>query len=153
MDDLDYHHLMAPLTRYEGFKLRHYQDAGGNLTVSRRARHPQRRAIPAQDATTALEGDLRRMAAQLERQLPAFGMLDSVRQRVLLHIAFNVGVRQLSKMRRFISAVALRHWSIAAEEMLLSNWSAEDKARARLLADMMRTGRDDAVRASQPEGA
>ena len=141
MDDLDYDHLLAQVTRYEGFKLRHYQDAGGNLSIAGRTRHPQRPQIAAQDATTALEGDLRRIASQLESQLPAFGKLDPVRQRVLLHIAFNVGVGQLLKMRRFISAVAVRHWSVAAEEMLGSKWGAEDKARAQVLADMMRSGK------------
>jgi len=34
MDDLDYDHLLAQVRRYEGFKLRHYQDAGGNLSVA-----------------------------------------------------------------------------------------------------------------------
>ena len=31
MDDLDYCHLLAQLTRYEGFRLRHYQDTAGKL--------------------------------------------------------------------------------------------------------------------------
>jgi len=141
MDDLDYDHLLAQVRRYEGFKLRHYQDAGGNLSVARGTRHPQRPTTTAHDATTALERDLRRIGRQLESQLPAFGKLDSVRQRVLLHIAFNVGVGQLLKMRRFISAVSVRHWPVASAEMLLSKWSEEDKVRARVLADMIRTGR------------
>ncbi len=142
MDDLDYDHLLAQVTRYEGFRLRHYQDAGGNLTVARGTRHPQRPTITAHDATTALEGDLRRIASQLDRQLPALGKLDPVRQRVLLHMAFNIGVGAVLKMRRFISAVSLHHWSVAAEEMLMSKWGAEDKARAQVLADMMRSGTD-----------
>jgi lysozyme len=143
MDDLDYHHLVAQLTRHEGFRLRHYQDVGGNLSVSRGARHPQRRTVTTVETTTALESDLRRIACELERQLPAFGKLDAVRQRVLLHIAFNVGVGHLLTMRKLIAAVGVRHWPVAADEMLLSSWSAEDKARARVLAEMMRTGRDE----------
>ena len=142
MEDLDYDHLLAQVMRYEGFRLRHYQDAGGNLSIARGTRHPQRPTIAAQDATTALEGDLRRIARQLESQLPAFGNLDPVRQRVLLHIAFNIGVGQLLKMRRFISAVALRHWSVAADEMLASEWGAEDNTGAQALAVMMRSGTD-----------
>jgi lysozyme len=142
MDDLDYDHLLAQVTRHEGFRLRHYQDAGGNLSVARGTRHPQRPTIIGQDATTALEGDLRRIAGQLESQLPTFGKLDSVRQRALLHMAFNIGVGELLKMRRFISAVSLRHWSAAVEEMLASKWGGQDKARAHTLAAMMRSGTD-----------
>ena len=151
MDDADYLRLLAQLTRHEGFKLRHYQDAAGNLAISSRARHPQRRVATAGDAPTTLEGNLRRTAARLASQLPVFGTLDAVRQRVLLHLAFNVGVGRLLKMRRFISAVNEHHWSVAAEEMLRSKWEAEDQARAIALADMMRTGRDEAVGASEAE--
>jgi lysozyme len=142
MDDLDYRYLLAQLTHHERFRLRHYQDAGVNLSVARRTRHPQRPTVTAQDATTALEDDLRRIAGQLQSQLPAFGKLDAVRQRVLLHIAFNIGVGEALKMRRFISAISVRHWSGAADEMLLSKWGGEDKPRAHALAEMMRSGTD-----------
>jgi hypothetical protein len=35
MVDLDYCHLMAQLTRHEGFRLRHYQDTAGKLTAAK----------------------------------------------------------------------------------------------------------------------
>ena len=84
MDDLDYCHLMAQLTRYEGFRLRHYQDTAGKLTA---AKQPPIRAVRADAVATTLERDLRRIATQLEDQWPRFRKLDPVRQRVLLHMS------------------------------------------------------------------
>ena len=44
---------------------------------------------------TVLEADLRRVALDLEYMLPVVGRLDAVRQRVLIHLAFNMGVERL----------------------------------------------------------
>ena len=117
MDDLDYHHLLAQLKRYEGFRLRHYEDAAGKLSTARGRK--LQAVVSRPNDMTALEGDLRRIASHLESRLPVFGTLDPVRQRVLLHVAFNVGVGRLLKMRRFITAVGERHWAVAAEVGLI----------------------------------
>jgi hypothetical protein len=49
-------------------------------------------------------------------------------------------------LTRFVAAVESSAWDAAAEEMLVSHWSKQASHRAALLADMMRTGRDDVLR-------
>ena len=61
---------------------------------------------------TLLESHLRRVALDLENILPDVLQLDAVRQRVLIHMAFNMGVERLRA--RFISAVQFRSWEAAA---------------------------------------
>ena len=146
MDDLDYCHLMAQLTRYEGFRLRHYQDTAGKLTA---AKQPPIRAVRADAVATTLERDLRRIATQLEDQWPTFRKLDPVRQRVLLHIAFNIGVARLLAQRGLVRTVDVCSWNAAADEMFMSEWAKQDQGRAVVLAEMMRTGRDQFAAARQ----
>jgi hypothetical protein len=95
----------------------------------------------------------RRLARQLKELWPAVGMLDTVRQRVVLDMWRNVGVKGLLTMRRFIAAVEFRFWETAAEEILTSQWAEENQRRARVLAEMMRTGLDHAIRPTRPRTA
>lgn len=53
MDDVNYCHLLAQLTRHEGFRLRHYQDTAGKLTLTAKQRPIG--AFRAEGATTTLE--------------------------------------------------------------------------------------------------
>jgi lysozyme len=144
MDDLDYCHLLAQLTRHEGFRLRHYQDTEGKLTVAGKQRTIRAEAVP-----TTLERDLRRIGRQLEDQWPTFRKLDPVRQRVLLHIAFNIGAARLLAQRRLLRAVELCYWHLAADEMFMSEWGTQDQGRAVVLGEMMRTGRDQFAAATK----
>ncbi len=147
MDDLDYCHLLAQLTRHEGFRLRHYQDPEGTLTAAGKQRPIG--AIRADAVPTTLERDLRRIARQLESEWPTFRKLDSVRQRVLLHIAFNIGAARLLAQRGLLRAVEVGYWHSAADEMFMSEWGTQDQGRAVVLAEMMRTGRDQFAAATQ----
>jgi lysozyme len=140
MDDLDFKKLLAQLVRLEGRWLAPYYDGAGNLIVVTDHRGE---ALTDPESMTVLESDVRRVALHLEDILPVVGRLDGVRQRVLFHMAFNMGVEQLLTLPRFISAVQFRNWEAAAEEMLISAWAKHDQRRANVLAQLMRTGRDD----------
>jgi len=141
MDDLDCEKLLAQLMRLEGRWLAPYYDGAGNLIVVANDRAEQ--ALTDRESMTVLESDVRRVALHLEDIFPVVGRLDAVRQRVLIHMAFNMGVKQLLTLPRFISAVQFRNWEAAAEEMLFSNWAKHEQRRANVLAQMMRTGRDN----------
>ena len=101
---------------------------------------------------TALEADVSLVERELNKRWPVAGRLDAVRQRVLLHMAFNLGVTGLLAMLRFVSAVEFRVWETAANEMLISQWAKQERGRAAALAAMMRTGRDQPP-VSQPRSA
>ena len=79
---------------------------------------------------------------QLEARWPSFTGLDPVRQRVLIHIAFDLSVAGLLMLRRLIMAVECGFWDTAAEKMLASPWAKHDRRQAAILAEMMRVGRD-----------
>ena len=139
MDDRDYEKLLAQVMRLEGGWLAPYCDPAGNLIIA--ADHYEQEASVGLERMTVLEADLRRVALDLEYMLPVVGRLDAVRQRVLIHMAFNMGVERLRA--RFISAVQSGFWEAAAQEMMISDWGKHDKRRASVLAEMMRTGRDE----------
>jgi len=139
MDDRDYEKLLAQVVRLERGWLDVYCDPAGNLIVA--AGPPGAQASTDGKRMTLLESRLRRVASDLEDILPDVGRLDTVRQRVLIHMAFNMGVEQLRA--RFISAVQSGFWEAAAQEMMTSDWGKHDKRRASVLAEMMRTGRDE----------
>jgi lysozyme len=141
MDDLDCEKLLAQLMRLEARWLAPYYDGAGNLIVVADDRGEQ--ALTDRKSMTVLESDVRRVALHLEDIFPVVGRLDAVRQRVLIHMAFNMGAEQLLTLPRFISAVQFRNWEAAAEEMLFSNWAKHEQRRANVLAQMMRTGRDN----------
>jgi len=141
MDDLDCEKLLAQLIRLEGRWLAPYYDGAGNLIVVANDRGEQ--ASTDRKSMTVLESDVRRVALHLEDILPVVGRLDAVRQRVLIHMAFNMGAEQLLALPRFISAVQFRNWQAAAEEMRFSDWAKHEQRRANVLVHMMRTGRDD----------
>ena len=136
MDDLDCERLLAQLIRLEGRWLAPYYDI---VVADDRAEQ----ASTDRKSMTVLESDVRRVALHLEDVLPVVGRLDAVRQRVLFHLAFNMGVKQLMALPRFISAIQFRNWQAAAEEMLISDWAKHERRRASVLAEMMRTGRDE----------
>ena len=139
MDDRDYERLLAQVVRLERGWLDVYCDPAGNLIVA--ADPPGEQASTDRKRMTLLESRLRRVTSDLEDILPDVGRLDTVRQRVLIHMAFNMGVEQLRA--RFISAVQSGFWEAAAQEMMTSDWGKHDKRRASVLAEMMRTGRDE----------
>jgi GH24 family phage-related lysozyme (muramidase) len=139
MDDHDYEKLLAQVVRLERRWLDVYCDPAGNLIVA--ADPPGEQLSTDRKRMTVLESRLRRVASDLEVILPDVGRIDTVRQRVLIHIAFNIGVEQLRA--RFISAVQSGLWEAAAHQMMISDWGKHDKRRASVLAEMMRTGRDE----------
>ena len=140
MNDRDYEKLLAQVLRLEGW-LAPYCDVAGNLLVAPDY-HGQEASVGL-ERMTLLESHLRRVALDLEYMLPVVGRLDAVRQRVLIHMAFNMGVERLRARLRFISAVQFRFWEAAALEMMFSDWAKQEQWRADVLAEMMRTGRDE----------
>jgi lysozyme len=152
MDDLDYQKLLGQVLHVEGPKLARYFNADGNLIV---AKEPYLHSIGlnAYEPVTVLEADLRRVAREIEDLLPAVAALDPVRERVVVHMAFDMGVTGLLAMIRFVAAVGFHFWETAAQEILISQWAKGGKQRAAALVEMMRTGHDDQIGRAHPRTA
>jgi len=149
MDELDHQMLLDQLIRLEGLTLHPRRVRDGNLVIGV-GRNLDRVGVTRGEAVMLLEGDVRRVTRELQDNLPLFQTLDVVRQRVLIHLAVSIGVLGVLALTRFVAAVESGAWDTAAEEMLVLHWSRQASHRAALLADMMRTGRDDVLKVIQP---
>ena len=99
---------------------------------------PQR--ITYEGAMYLLDNDIRRVLAEVCRNIPAFFDVDEVRRAVLVDMAFNLGISRLLGFKKFLAALAIHDYETAAKEMLDSKWRRDVRGRACTLARMMETG-------------
>lgn len=66
--------------------------------------------------------------------------LDSVRQLILMDMAFNMGVPRLCKFKLMWNAIHEENFEAASREMLDSRWARQVGGRARKLSDAMKAG-------------
>jgi lysozyme len=83
---------------------------------------------------------LGKLVEQLPDAIPVFNDMDEVRQRVLIDMAYNLGIAGLKKFRRMLAALERRDYEEAAKELLDSRYADQVKGRAVRNARMMETG-------------
>jgi len=130
--------LKSDLIRHEGMRLKPYKDTIGKLTIGI-GRCLDDVGISEDEALMLLEHDLE-SAIKWVRTLVDFDSLDTVRQEVLVNMAFNVGIARLREFVHMLNAVAEGDFEKASKEMLDSVWAGQVGARALELAERMRTG-------------
>ena len=91
-------------------------------------------------ALLLLHNDIDRVRRELDKSLPWWRNLSDVRQKVLISMAFNLGMGRLLQFNRMLSALQDGDYTAAAEEMLSSVWANQVGTRAIELADMMENG-------------
>jgi lysozyme len=136
---MDREALLSELERDEGVRLKPYRDTVGKLTIGV-GRNLDDVGISRDEARSLLDNDVSRTMAELDSHLPWWSSLDAVRQRVMVNMAFNMGIEGLLTFKNTLAAVKAGDYSAAAEKMLLSKWALQVGARARRLADMMSEG-------------
>ena len=92
------------------------------------------------DAVYLAENDVQIVEEELVRAHPCVDRLDSVRQLILIDMAFNMGVPRLCKFKKMCAAVEGEDSPTAAKEMLDSRWAKQVKGRATMLANAMHNG-------------
>ena len=153
-------HLLKKLVEHEGLRLEVYQDSLGIDTIGV-GRNLQDRGITKEeldaldipsintvyehgiteaDAAYLLENDVQIVEEELLRAHPCVDSLDSVRQLVLVDMAFNMGVPRLCKFQKMWNAIHEADLRNAAKEMLDSRWAIQVKLRATKLAHAMHHG-------------
>lgn len=147
--------LIAELRRDEGERLIAYLDSLGYWTIG--VGHlidPRKGADPAPFGTDLRRGgtitkmqsaqllasDVDANAAELDKRLPWWRSLSDARQRVLLNMAFNLGVDGLLGFKNTLAMVKAADYASAARGMLASKWADQVHDRANRLAEMMVTG-------------
>lgn len=92
------------------------------------------------DARYLAENDVQIVEEELVRSHPCVDKLDSVRQLVLMDMAFNMGVPRLCKFKKMWNAIHEQSFEIASIEMLDSKWARQVGGRATRLSDAMKKG-------------
>jgi len=152
--------LEAELVRDEGEKLKVYRCTMGKRTigvgrnlddVGIRAVETARlgitlvrclaNGITRAESRALLAGDIDGCEADLDRKLPWWRGLDPVRQRVLLNMTFNMGIRTMLTFKNTLRFVEAGDYRRAAENMRASKWRAQVGERALRLVRMMETGK------------
>ena len=134
--------LEQQLIEHEGLELDMYTDTVGIKTigVGRNLEHVGLRNEA--EARFLLRSDILAICAELENRLPWMSELDEIRQRVLIDMAFNLGVAGLCKFTNTLEHVEGRRFDQASVEMLDSRWADQVGRRAVRLSKMMATGED-----------
>lgn len=158
--------MAEQLELHEGVQLRVYQDTLGNDTLGigynvaartlaefeKTVKHPIDRTadpcITLAEARKQLAVDIVRVEKAVTFSYPGYETLNEVRQRVMIDLAFNLGLGLLT-FKNFLAAVKARDWSKAAKELFKSKWAYQVDdgpgrhfGRADRLAKMILTGED-----------
>ena len=128
------------LVLHEGLRLKPYRDTVGKLTIGV-GRNLDDVGITRAEAFFLLANDIEAVTGQLEKY-GWYKLLDPVRQKVIVDMAFNLGMAGLLKFQKMITAIGCMDYGGAADEMLDSRWARQVGKRAQRLAEMMRTGED-----------
>lgn len=131
--------LRRQLIRHEGLRLKPYKDTVGKLTIGV-GRNLDDVGISEQEAMSLLDNDIDRARIDLLKVLPWVKNLDSVRQDVLLNMAFNMGIGGLLTFKNTLAAIQNGDYADAADRMLESKWATQVGLRASELSQMMRSG-------------
>lgn len=151
--------LRIELERDEGLLLRVYRCTAGKLTIGigrnlddvgirvseTKALGIDKASVIAKGLTRdqaffLLDSDIDVAEQQLDRRLPWWRMLSDARQRVLLNMAFNLGIAGLLGFRNTLAFIKGGSFSAAAVGMRASLWARQVGKRAERLAQMMVAG-------------
>ena len=133
--------LIDLIIYHEGLELKPYKCTAGHLTIGI-GRNLDDRGITEDEARFLCQNDVDIVEQELTRKFPFIVGLDDVRIRVLLDMAFNLGVPRLSAFSNMWAALEEGDYKQAAVEMLDSRWARQVGRRATNLSQMMETGED-----------
>ncbi len=140
---MDLDRLKAELTRDEGVRLHPYVDTVGKTTIGV-GRNLTDCGISLEEAQGLLVNDINRAICDLDREFPWWRDLAEVRQRVLVNMAFNLGIAKLRGFPHTLTLVEMGRYHEAAVAMLDSRWATQVGPRALRLAAMMDAGTEPA---------
>ena len=124
---------------HEGLRLKMYRDSVGKWTIGI-GHNLTDKGITLAQAHGLFADDLAETRQALEEALDFFPTLDEVRQRVLLDMAFNMGIGGLLGFYATLGAIEAGDYKKAAAQMLKSKWATQVGDRATRLARWMETG-------------
>ena len=134
--------LMDQLIRNESLRLYPYVDTVGKITIGV-GRNLSDKGLSSAEAMMLLDHDVDEVITDLAGSFPWFCDLDSVRQRVLCDMRFNLGPSRFRGFKRMLRALGEKDYPKAAAAMRDSLWFLQTKTRGVRLVKMMLTGREE----------
>lgn len=131
--------LEDQLIDHEGLELKPYHCTADKLTIGV-GRNIQDRGITEDEARYLLKNDIKIVEDELLTRQPVVAGLDSVRQRVLVDMGFNLGLPILMKFQNMWTAIEEEDYHEAARQMMDSRWASQVGRRAERLAQAMSSG-------------
>jgi len=125
---------------HEGLRNKPYRDTVGKLTIGV-GRNLDDVGISDEEAKYLLRNDLKKVKEKLCKY-DWFTKLDYIRMKVVLDMAFNLGIKGLLSFKNMIKALKEEDYTQASKEMINSKWYRQVGYRAERLVRMMRTGKD-----------
>ena len=134
--------LHDELIRDEGIRYEAYQCSASVWTIGVGHTKGVREGMKCTHAQAMqwLDEDIDGCIADLDRRLPWWRDLNSVRQRALVNICFNIGINRLEGFRRALHSLALGEYAEAAAHFLDSKWAGQVKGRAQRIAVQIMNG-------------
>ena len=135
--------LTAQLRRDEGTKETAYKDSLGLLTIGVGRLIDSRKpgaGLRPDEIDYLLKNDIADRVQALTKALPWFVALDDARHGVLINMAFQLGTAGLLEFKSTLALVSAGKYAEAAMQMLKSKWATQTPARAKRLAEQMKTG-------------
>ena len=127
----------------EGERLTAYQDHLGYWTIGVGRLIDSRKGggISREESSMLLRHDIERVEQAIDKALPWAATLDPIRKAALINMGFQLGVSGLLGFAQTLAAIKAGEYQSAADRMLASRWASQTPARARRLADQVRSGR------------
>jgi|TARA_R100001530_G_scaffold131035_2_gene102411 lysozyme len=139
---MDIDRLITQLKVHEGVRSKVYLDTEGIETIGV-GRNLKDRGLSDDEIELMLANDIRDFQEEVESAFPWWSGMDDVRQRVVVDMAFNMGLGSLSKFVNTLAHIENGRYEEASVEMLDSKWARQVGDRANVLSDMMKTGEDN----------
>lgn len=134
--------MLKQLQLHEGIELQLYPDTEGNdtlgigynvaartleefnRTIGRKIDVAAKPCITHDEAVQQCLADITRVERAVVVHFPEYQLLNEVRQRVCVDLAFNIGFKALG-FKKCIAAIKINDWSWAARELIKSHWSTQ----------------------------
>ena len=134
--------LRSQLVAHEGIRRRVYKCPAGYWTIGV-GRNVQDRDLSMATNTQMLDEDIAECLGDLRGSYSWFSSLDSVRQRALADLRFNLGPRRFRGFKKMLNACASGDWETAAAQLIDSKWATQvQPTRVNALHRQLRLGRD-----------
>lgn len=124
--------------RFEGLALFPYKCTAGEWTIG--YGHLIKGGITLAAAEVILDEDLAKAEREARGNFAWFEKLNGPRQAVVLDMIFNIGLTRFYGFKKMRAAIEAGDYDTAAKEMLESKYGRQVAHRARLNADIMKTG-------------